>query len=311
MRKIPIDGPGGSAPGAGSIQSPTYSVAVTDEMAKAAKAKFDQEVDAKRLFPKNQPTYEPGVIVGGSTGTTSLEVLPSLLRSRAMEENNSANMTDDLNHEEDHQAQIEGETLAPSSSSTSSSSSSGYSPPWRPRAHFELERQMMEEEGNDEDDDEDLDEASTDSEESDEETSEEGDSQDEATLPSILPSRLPTRFAAAGNSDLRSRLQSFLPQLQQANAELDNADVLVEKRIDQVSDDEEHYIEMNLGLGVLGERKRRADDEIRLESSDVEDDDDELEDEDDDATAMRDDVLAHLKGESVSKVKKRKIEDLG
>ena len=228
-----------------------------------------------------------------------------------MEESNHANMAADLDCEGDHQARFEGETLAPSSSSTSSSSSSGYSPPWRPRAQFEIERQMMDGEGSNEDDVEDEDEeASTESEESDEETSEEDDSKDGA-LPSILPAGLPTRLAAAGNSDLRSRLQNFLPQLQQANAELEDADVLVEKRIDRVSDDEEHYIEMNLGLGVLGERKRRADDEIRLETSDMEDEDDELENEGDDATAMQDDVLAHLRGERVSGVKKRKIEDLG
>ncbi|KAI1624799.1 hypothetical protein EDD37DRAFT_649140 [Exophiala viscosa] len=221
-------------------------------------------------------------------------------------------MIDDLDREEDHQAQFEGETLAPSSSSTSSSSSSGYSPPWRPRAQFELERQLMDGDESDEHDDEDEDGGtSTESDESDEENSEE-DASDEDALPPVLPSGLPTRLAAVGNSDLRSRLQSFLPQLQQANAELEDANVLVEKRIDHVSDDEQHYIEMNLGLGVLGERKRKADDdEIRLDTSDMEDEDGELGNEHDDVAVMQDDVLAHLKGEIVSGVKKRKIEDLG
>ena len=35
MRKTPIDGTGGSAPGAGSIANPNYSVSITDEEAKA------------------------------------------------------------------------------------------------------------------------------------------------------------------------------------------------------------------------------------------------------------------------------------
>ncbi|KAF8539281.1 hypothetical protein BDD12DRAFT_805509 [Trichophaea hybrida] len=59
------------------------------------------------------------------------------------------------------------------------------------------------------------------------------------------------------SSDLLSRLNSFLPQLSTANASLEaeiaaagNADT---KNIEHVSDDEEQYIEMNLGLGVLEE----------------------------------------------------------
>ncbi|EXJ78650.1 hypothetical protein A1O1_09051 [Capronia coronata CBS 617.96] len=61
-------------------------------------------------------------------------------------------------------------------------------------------------------------------------------------------------------SDLKSRLQNFLPQLQKANKDLETSSasdmtVLMERRIDYVPDDAEQYIEMNLGLGVLTEQK--------------------------------------------------------
>lgn len=82
VRKVPIDGPGGSGPGGGSIASPTYTVAITDEVAQAARAKFDEERDQKRMYPKNAPESEIGVAVGGPTGSTGLEILPSLMRNR-------------------------------------------------------------------------------------------------------------------------------------------------------------------------------------------------------------------------------------
>ena len=36
--KVPIDGPAGSGPGAGSMESPKYSVAITEEVFKARKS---------------------------------------------------------------------------------------------------------------------------------------------------------------------------------------------------------------------------------------------------------------------------------
>ena len=57
--------------------------------------------------------------------------------------------------------------------------------------------------------------------------------------------------SATSQTDLKSRLASFLPQLQQANAELETDPDAASKQIDHVDDAEEQYIEMNLGLGVL------------------------------------------------------------
>ena len=72
MRKVPIAGPAGDGPLAGSLQAPNYSVSVSEDVAKAARAQFDSDKDAKRLFPKNGPT------IGGAI-SSSLDVLPSLI----------------------------------------------------------------------------------------------------------------------------------------------------------------------------------------------------------------------------------------
>jgi small-conductance mechanosensitive channel len=83
VRKVPIDGPGGTGPGSGSMASPNYTVAITDDIAQAAKAKFDAEKDAKRLVPKNAPSAgDIGVAVGGPLGSSGLQVLPSIVSRR-------------------------------------------------------------------------------------------------------------------------------------------------------------------------------------------------------------------------------------
>ena len=70
-------------------------------------------------------------------------------------------------------------------------------------------------------------------------------------------------------SDLRSRLSTFIPELQKANADLQNSEAALSRRLDEVDDDEEHYIEMSLGLGVLKEKSGRAKaDGVRLTEDD-------------------------------------------
>lgn len=59
----------------------------------------------------------------------------------------------------------------------------------------------------------------------------------------------------SASSDLPSRIAAFLPQLRKANEDLVGAEA--DLRIDAVADDQDHYIEMDLGLGVLKERRRR------------------------------------------------------
>ncbi|EED14863.1 conserved hypothetical protein [Talaromyces stipitatus ATCC 10500] len=67
------------------------------------------------------------------------------------------------------------------------------------------------------------------------------------------------------NSDLLSRISSFLPQLQAANADIEqrlaSGETLDDMILDNVKDDEDgggrEYIEMNLGLGVLKEKRKK------------------------------------------------------
>ena len=69
------------------------------------------------------------------------------------------------------------------------------------------------------------------------------------TKPAIAGSPSPS-----GPSKLQSRIATFLPQLRKANEDLVNADG--EMRIDKLTEGQDHYIEMDLGLGVLKERQK-------------------------------------------------------
>lgn len=73
---------------------------------------------------------------------------------------------------------------------------------------------------------------------------------------------------------LQSRLAAFLPQLAAANKELEDLKSrgqIDSARLDNVGNDEERYIEMDLGLGVLEERRDGdSDASSESESSDEE-----------------------------------------
>jgi len=51
LRKIPLYGPGGGGPAAGDKANPTYSVAISDDVAQKNKDSFNEEQDKKRLVP--------------------------------------------------------------------------------------------------------------------------------------------------------------------------------------------------------------------------------------------------------------------
>ena len=59
------------------MANPNYSVTITDEEAKASKAQFDADKDAKQLFVKNTTVPAPGEI--GMAVSSGLELLPSLV----------------------------------------------------------------------------------------------------------------------------------------------------------------------------------------------------------------------------------------
>ncbi|KAL6244023.1 hypothetical protein RBB50_008892 [Rhinocladiella similis] len=158
---------------------------------------------------------------------------------------------------------------------------------------------------------------------SEDEPSSEEDGDDEEDEEDLEATALPEpHVPVTTGDDLRSRLQSFLPQIQNANLALQNAADVLERRIDNVSDSDEHYIEMNLGLGVLSERREASiavtgvDDGSATSDSD-EQNDDAAEDDDkghnghNDDNAVHGGVLAALKGEKNIRGTKRKVEELG
>ncbi|RAO70484.1 uncharacterized protein BHQ10_006496 [Talaromyces amestolkiae] len=89
------------------------------------------------------------------------------------------------------------------------------------------------------------------------------------TIPYIPGRPKPQISLPAKSSDLLSRISSFLPQLQAANADIEQrlarGESLEDMILDDVKDDEAQaaegeertYIEMNLGLGVLKEKKKK------------------------------------------------------
>jgi hypothetical protein len=98
------------------------------------------------------------------------------------------------------------------------------------------------------------------------------------SLPIQSKPSISSSTTVTGLSDLRSRIASFLPQLRKANEELVAAGD--DRRIDAVAEDQDQYIEMDLGLGVLKEKKRPNGEiqthEISSSSSSSDDDESEV-----------------------------------
>ncbi|TGZ84811.1 hypothetical protein EX30DRAFT_360799 [Ascodesmis nigricans] len=90
-----------------------------------------------------------------------------------------------------------------------------------------------------------------------------------------ITSSPPTFTAPPGErSDLLSRLNEFLPELQAANATLDPS-----RNMEELDSEDEQYIEMNLGLGVLKQIRPGQTDVSSDEEFDSSSDDDEEESE--------------------------------
>jgi hypothetical protein len=81
----------------------------------------------------------------------------------------------------------------------------------------------------------------------------------ESDMISLPAQSKPSMFSSTTvtvSSDLRLRVASFLPQLQKANEEVVTAGD--DQRIDAIAEDQDQYIEMDLGLGVLKEKRPRS-----------------------------------------------------
>ncbi|KAK0664394.1 Uncharacterized protein DIS24_g835 [Lasiodiplodia hormozganensis] len=102
-------------------------------------------------------------------------------------------------------------------------------------------------------------------------------------------------------SSLSERLKAFLPQLAAANVELEKdraAGKLAQMSLENVGEDDEHYIEMNLGLGVLKEKDpNKMDSDSEME----EDSDDEMDTGADDQTTREENILGKLMGKKKTK----------
>ncbi|KAI4715800.1 hypothetical protein E4T48_08040 [Aureobasidium sp. EXF-10727] len=111
-------------------------------------------------------------------------------------------------------------------------------------------------------------------------------SQSSSTIPTSIPTLRPKKqkpnFARPAMSDLQSRLQAFLPQMAAANAELEKLAQeggLEGKRLEDVGEGDE-YVEMELGLGVM-EQKKEGEDSSDDSSDESSDDSSEASSEDD------------------------------
>lgn len=80
MRRVPIEPPGGSGAALGDPSNPSYSVSVSDAEAITARAKKADDVDSKRLFPKNATTT--GFDAIGMTGQGPLGGIISAVTGR-------------------------------------------------------------------------------------------------------------------------------------------------------------------------------------------------------------------------------------
>lgn len=97
--------------------------------------------------------------------------------------------------------------------------------------------------------------SSSSSSDGDDDDSEDADDEDMATITTIgAPSKPPIRPSnlIGRASDLRARLASLLPRMAEANEQLKNGEM--EISMEDVEDGERH-IEMDLGLGVLEEKR--------------------------------------------------------
>ncbi|KAH8148358.1 uncharacterized protein LAJ45_07459 [Morchella importuna] len=115
-----------------------------------------------------------------------------------------------------------------------------------------------------------------------------------STTPATAPQNKPKIAPMPPSSDLLSRLNAFLPAISAANRDLEGeiaAGTIAQRNIENVSEKEEAYIEMNLGLGVLKQIDPNNPDESESES---EEEEEKEKDSDAGAKAEEKDILGKL-----------------
>ncbi|KAJ5917605.1 hypothetical protein N7466_011159 [Penicillium verhagenii] len=128
-----------------------------------------------------------------------------------------------------------------------------------------------------------------------------------STIPNISGRPKPQIQKMKGNSELLARLSAFLPKMKSANEDLEKEIAAGKDVVMDEVDENKDYIEMNLGLGVL-EEKREGD------SSGDEADDEDMSGMGSDKKAkagLNDDILEKLMGGKDLDADKPSIEELG
>ena len=140
------------------------------------------------------------------------------------------------------------------------------------------------EEDEEEDEEDDSSEADSDSDEEDGEDEEDEERDEEATR---VPTKPNMRVNEAG--DLKSRLAAFLPQLAESNLQIEQLKKRGEYKGMEDVEEGSQYIEMDLGLGVLEEKKPGQEEE-------EEDEDEKMEEAGGAGDKKEEDVLGKLMG---------------
>ncbi|KAL3424169.1 mechanosensitive ion channel [Phlyctema vagabunda] len=93
LRKVPINGPGGGGDALGGPSNPSYSVAVSDQMAAEAREKSMQEKDSKRLIPS-----APAVLSPSDGKSSSIDYLGGTTETKAADALNARSPATDAAH---------------------------------------------------------------------------------------------------------------------------------------------------------------------------------------------------------------------
>lgn len=194
-------------------------------------------------------------------------------------------------HDQDQDMANNTTSTLPSRPATNSTSQSN---PSKPTGEKEDTKMTSDDASESNSDDESSSEAESSSD--DDSTSDEDDDTEIPTLkPGVKPDFSSARKLTAGAPSLQDRLKAFLPQLAEANSKLAQPGSANAFSMEDVKEDEPH-IEMDLGLGVL-EEKREG------EESEDEDDDEGMNGEEKERKRKEKDVMSELmgrKGESTS-----------
>ena len=134
LRKIPVNAPGGGGAALGSVDQPSYTVAVSDATAAANRDAYTKSKDAKRLFPTEKPDVpDKKETTGIASGAENLDlrdsVTPGPLRYRQPVSESTALNSLNSRHPAADTAHNPGDLIEPTTPKSLSHSQSGIETP--------------------------------------------------------------------------------------------------------------------------------------------------------------------------------------